>query len=164
MQAHAASTLETAPAGGLGSRLALGLRVLFARPELDARLAAGEDPGSDRALSLRGAQLVSQRGRNEVARDLERALSPARRGQSVSAAIPINEEALAAARPAIEQLIAALRSSATAQPQGVALAAQLLTEAAGPLYAPADTGALHRAARTSLLALTRRTEGVLTWT
>ena len=46
----------------------------------------------------------------------------------------------------------------------VALAAQLLTDAASPLYAPSEDNALYGAARAALLALTPQTEGVLTWT
>src|SRR5438552_4482543 len=133
----------------------LRLRVLLTRSQLDALLAAGADPASDLALRLRAAQLVSTRTRAEVARDLERALHGASRGQSLSAAIPLNEHALAAARPAIEHLVTALRSSAAARPAGVARAAQLLTESASPLYAPSELDALHRAARSSLFALYR---------
>jgi hypothetical protein len=142
----------------------LAARVLLTRSGLDARIAAGEDPAADAALTLRGAQLASAGNRRAVADGLERALHRSRRTRSISAAIPVNEEALAAARPAIEQLIAALRGNGTKRPQGVALAAQLLTDAASPLYAPSEVNALYGAARAALLALTPQTEGVLTWT
>jgi hypothetical protein len=132
---------------------ALAARVLLTRSGLDARLAAGEDPASDPALTLRSAQLVSAAGRRELARDLERALRHSGRGQSLSAAVPVNQEALAAARPAIEQLIAALRGRAAPRPQGVALAAQLLTEPASPLYTPSEIDATHRAVLAALLTL-----------
>ena len=153
MEFRAEIALPTAFPGGLGERLALGLGVRVRRSRLDARLAADEDPAADAALSLRAAQLVSRRARTAVARDLESLLFSSRTGQSVGAAIQVHTEALDVARPAIEQLIVALRSSETVQPQGVALAMQLLTEAAGPLYAPTAIDALELAARESLRAL-----------
>jgi hypothetical protein len=57
------------------------------------------------------------------------------------------------ARPALEQLAAALRSRDSVQPQGVALAQLLLTEPSSALYQPADPDELYRAAREALLAL-----------
>jgi hypothetical protein len=132
----------------------LRLRVRLARAGLDARLASGEAASGDSALALRSAQLGSRRERRKLADSLERGLraKPQRRA-AFSAAIPTDARAVALARPALEQLAAALRSRDTVQARGVALGRRLLTEPASPLFNPTHRDALYEAAREALLAL-----------
>ncbi len=126
-------TLLGAPTRSAG-RL-LRLRVLLARPRLDQRLAAGEPVDGDPALAVRAAQLRSPRTREYVAAALERALADdGRRG--LTAAIPMDAQALRAARPVLEDLVAALRAPVPVEARGVALVQRLLTDGVGPLYMP----------------------------
>jgi hypothetical protein len=124
----------------------------LAAPRLDARLAAGEDPASDPALACRSRRLVSDRSRRRLACGLERSWSPP--GDAVlSAAIPVDGDAVALARPALQQLASALRSRADVDPRGVAIARILLTEPCSALYHPAYPEQLYELARAALLAL-----------
>jgi hypothetical protein len=74
-----------------------------------------------------------------------------------SASIPFNTRAVSIARPALEQLAAALRSWESVDPRGVAITAVLLTEPASALYRPSYPEELYEVAREALFALgTRR--------
>jgi hypothetical protein len=128
------------------------LRVLLNRPGLDARLAQGEHPSGHAALALRAAQLCAPGTRTRVASGLERALTDDGR-PGLSAAVPINRRAVHAARPYLVQLIETLRSPAPVAPQGVARALRLLTDAASPLYPPAQPADLRHAAGQALWEL-----------
>jgi len=128
------------------------LRVLLNRPGLDARLAQGEPPSDDASLALRAAQLCAPRTRTRVASCLERAMADDGR-PGLSAAVPINRRAVQSARPYLVQLIETLRSPAPVAPQGVARARQLLTNAASPLYPPAQPADLRHAAGQALWEL-----------
>jgi hypothetical protein len=137
------------PAG----RLLFPLRVRLAAPRLDARLAAGEDPIADAAVARRSTQLVSRRLRRRIARGVERLCSEPDERPGFTAAIPVDRRAVQIARPALEQLAAALRSRESVQPRGVALAQLLLTEPSSAVYQPANPDELYSAAREALLAL-----------
>ena len=128
------------------------LRVLVNRPGLDARLAEGEPPSGDAVLALRAAQLCAPGTRSRVASGLERALTDDGRPR-LSAAVPVNRRAVQSARPYLAQLIEALRSPAPVAPQGVARAQRLLTDAASPLYPPAQPADLRHAAGQALWEL-----------
>jgi hypothetical protein len=125
----------------------------LAAPRLDARLAAGEDPASDPALACRSRRLVSDRSRRRLACGLERSWSPPPGDAVLSAAIPVDGDAVALARPALQQLASALRSRADVDPRGVAIARILLTEPCSALYHPAYPEQLYELARAALLAL-----------
>ena len=129
------------------------VRARLAAPALDARIAAGEDPSSDVALACRSVQLVAPRALRRLAGGLERLLSERDARAGLSAAAPVDRRAVLIARPALEQLAAALRSRRALQPRGVALAQALLTEPASVLYRPSHPEQLYEAARDSLLAL-----------
>jgi hypothetical protein len=120
---------------------------------LDARLAAGEDPIADAAVARRSTQLVSRRVRRRIASGVERLCSESVKRPGFSAAVPVHRRAVRIARPALEQLAAALRSRDSVEPRGVALAQLLLTEPSSALYQPANPDELYRAAREALLAL-----------
>jgi hypothetical protein len=134
-------------------RVLLGLRVRLAAPRLDRRIAAGEDPHLERALSCRSTQLVSKRSRRQLAGGLERSWLSRRGPTAFSAAIPINGQAVQVARPALEQLAAALRSQDDVRAQGVALTRLLLTDMCSALYKPAYADQLHDVACEALSAL-----------
>jgi hypothetical protein len=129
------------------------LRVLLNRPGLDARLARGELQSGDAALVSRAAQLCGPGTRNRVANGLERALTHDDGRPGLSAAVPINHRAVAAARPYLAQLVEVLRSPAPVAPQGVARARRLLTDAASPLYPPGEPADLRHAAGQALWEL-----------
>jgi hypothetical protein len=155
MASHAATRLSPVPPVALGRGSLTRLRVRLSRAGLDARLAAGEPAADDPALEVRAEQLRSAKVRRRVAAALERACAEASSPPAVGAALPVHREAAREARPALEQLIAALRSPEPGEARGVALAIRLLTNAAGPLYAPSDLDGLYCSAREALLALTR---------
>jgi hypothetical protein len=136
-----------APAGGLllGVRLA-GLR-------LDARLAAGDDPWADAALTRRAQQLLTRRARRRIGAGLERVCSARPRRATFSSAILVDARAVEIARPALEQLAAALRSREAVPAQAVALANVLLTNGSSALYRPAYPDELQAVARGAQVAL-----------
>jgi hypothetical protein len=156
MATHAARRLSPVPPIELRRGSLTRVRVRLSRAGLDARLAAGEPAADDPALEVRAAQLRSSKVRRRVAAALESACVEASSPPAIGAALPVHRAAVKEARPALEQLISALRSSEPGEAQGVALAARLLTNAAGPLYAPSDLDALCCSAREALLALIRR--------
>jgi hypothetical protein len=120
---------------------------------LNARIAAGEDPASDRMLAIRSRQLLSRRERNRLAVAIERLEVRSSRRLGISAAIPVDARALKVARPALAQLAQALRERETVVSRGVALTKLLLTEPSSPLYRPPHSAAVYEAARHALLAL-----------
>jgi hypothetical protein len=126
---------------------------------LDARLAAGEDPLSDAVLACRSRRLVSGRSRRRLASGLERSWSAPPRHAVLSAAVAVDEQAVAVARPALQQLASALRSRADVEPRGVAITQVLLTEPSSALYHPAYRDELYELARAALFGLGSRTAG-----
>jgi hypothetical protein len=131
----------------------------LAAPRLDARLAAGEDPLSDVVLACRSRRLVSERSRRRLACGLERTWSMPPGHAVLSAAVAVDEHAVEAARPALQQLALALRSRADVEPRGVAITRVLLTEPSSALYHPAYREELYEVARAALFALGSREAG-----
>ena len=129
------------------------VRARLAAQALDARIAAGEDPSSDAALACRSVQLVAPRARRRLAAGLERLLSEREARAGLSAAAPVDRQAVAIARPALEQLAAALRSRESIRARGAALARVLLTEPDSALYRSARCEQLYEVAREALFAL-----------
>jgi hypothetical protein len=153
MAVHAPRSHLTATSALESSGLILRLRARLAGPRLDARLAAGESPAADAVLERRSLQLLSRRRRRQAAQGLARAWSERSRRAGFSAAIPVDTAAVTVARPALEQLAAALRSRRPVQPRGVALAQALLSDPESALYRPTHLEELYEAAREALLAL-----------
>ena len=135
------------------TRLRLRIWVRFGAYRLDGRLAAGEHPSSEPALAARSAQLVSKRTRRGLARGLQRAWSARPELSVFSAAVPCDWQAVQIARPALQQLAAALVAREPLRPQGVALCKVLLTEPCSALYHPAYSTELYEVAREALFAL-----------
>jgi hypothetical protein len=128
------------------------LRVRLHRPELDARLAAGEDSSAAPELALRATQLEQPAARRQVALALARAVASARGGFALTASVPVSRAAVEEARPELELLVAMLEGDGPVRAQGVARAHQLLTDGASPLYANGN-GGLRQAAQSALDAL-----------
>jgi hypothetical protein len=128
----------------------------LAAPRLDARLAEGEDPLGDVVLACRSRRLVSERSRRRLACGLERTWSMPPGHAVLSAAVAVDEHAVEAARPALQQLALALRSRADVEPRGVAVTRVLLTEPSSALYRPAYREELYEVARAALFALGSR--------
>jgi hypothetical protein len=128
-------------------------QVRLAAPRLDARLAGGEDPFSSAELALRGARLASPRLRRQLASGLDHALRPQAETGAISAAVPVDAVAVAVARPALEQLAAALRSRDRVGVRGVALTQLLVTEPGSSLYRSRYPEELYERAREALFAL-----------
>jgi hypothetical protein len=128
------------------------LRVRLHRPELDARLAAGEDASADPELALRAAQVEQPAARREVARALAGAVASAGGGFALTASVPVSRAAVEDARPELELLVALLEGDGPVRAPGVARVHQLLTDGASPLYANGN-GGLRQAAQSALAAL-----------
>jgi hypothetical protein len=115
----------------------LRLRVWLRRDSLDRRLAEGTPPTASPELTRRAAQLLSRRMRRRLAAWLERTLEEAQRPpRRISAALPLDRDAIRIARP--ELLSLARDLSEVHEPvcvRGVARAYLLLTDGASPLYA-----------------------------
>jgi hypothetical protein len=125
-------------------------RVRWSAPNLDAQLAAGAAPEGERGRAVRASLLVDPAARSELAdcwqAVLDRSMADSR---WTDPRMPLLRARLAAANTEIRQLIGALRASAPVSARGVAIARQLLTDGAGPLYnarSALDLGATVRAA------------------
>lgn len=149
----ASEPARSSSCSAIATTFALSVVARLAAPRLDARLAAGEDPLSDAALACRSRRLVSGRSRRRLACGLERTWSMPPGHAVLSAAVAVDEHAVEAARPALQQLALALRSRADVEPRGVAITRVLLTEPSSALYCPAYREELYEVARAALFAL-----------
>jgi hypothetical protein len=84
--------------------------------------------------------------RARYAAGLERAVRAAHEPAGLTAAIPVQRGAVAAARGPLLELASALRSADAVPPVALAGVRRLLTDCTGPLFAPAAPGALRAAA------------------
>jgi hypothetical protein len=111
----------------------IALHLLSTR--LDAELAAGR-PAEASALHARRARaLVGPRNRSCLAASWEHLLSAAAQpARGLSGRTPIRRGRVLGAEPEIRALIDALNSCGPVPAQGVALARELLTDGAGPVY------------------------------
>jgi hypothetical protein len=128
-------------------RLLARLRAFWRRVELDRQLAQGVAPDTSPALLQRSRVLSSWRVRHTLADGLEsvivEAATPPRR--AMGAAVPVQREAVLDAQDDLLRLVAALRAEPAAPVRGIAMASQLLTDGAGPVFAPHPRGALREA-------------------
>ena len=104
-------------------------------------------------LALRAARLASRRTRRQLAEGLDRVCSKEPHRAVLSAAIPLDGEAIDIARPVLEELAEALRSPEEVSVRGVALVERLLTEPGSALYGSEYPEELGERAREALLAL-----------
>lgn len=123
---------------------------------LDRQLAAGRSPEATLLLASRAQDIVSLPSREAVAGNWEHLLRVARRSPSGrpavtsgrspvisgrspvvsrrSPVIPVCGDLIAAAEPAIRELMRCLTVPLPVRAQGVAMASILLTDGAGPVY------------------------------
>jgi hypothetical protein len=134
----------------LGEVLAARWRALA----LDHALACGAAPERDAVTFLRARRLVSRKVRDETAHSLQRLVAcsgwhpPWSRPHSY-----VLSSRVALAGPALTALSDALSGPQPVQPRGVALARQLLTDGAGPLYRAATPDTIVTMAEEALRAL-----------
>jgi hypothetical protein len=134
---------------------ATGLRVRLHASSLERRLAAGEEPRSDRALELRAAQLVAPRERRALAAAIENIVDEVDRpSASISAAAPVSRAAIKQARPQLLELAADLRSARPVQAAGVICVRSLLCDGSSPLYGVSEENALSGAVEEARQRLT----------
>ena len=129
------------------ARPAVRVQVLVHRWRLDHELAAGADPRSSDARTLRAAQLVRPR----LADDLRRAVTAP--GRPRGAGVPVCRAEVLDAAPALLALADDLDDVRDPAARGVALTLALLRDGGGPLYRPSGPGRLHDAAEEARYAL-----------
>jgi hypothetical protein len=134
------------------SSIPLRLRVRLSHWSLDARLAAGVDSGSDRALAVRAKQLRSKTHRRRLASWLERLAreSGSAGAAGPSSAAPIGSEQVAEAREALLLAVQVLRDSEPVRPRGIAMIEHLLRDGDSVLYAETVPGAAELQLRAAL--------------
>jgi hypothetical protein len=114
-------------------RLADGLRARAFGASLDRQLAAGRPPEAAPLLAARAQDIVSLPRRQALAANWDHLLQVARRA-SVSRGNFVRADRIAAAEPAIRELVRHLTAALPVAAQGVAMASVLLTDANGPVY------------------------------
>jgi len=134
----------------------LAARVRLAALSLDRELAAGGDVAANAALTARASLLASPHRRRRIADGLRGVLASVDRRSGRSTAVPCDRQAVAIARPALEQLERAIRERRAADAKGLAQAHLLLCDPGSALYLPAHPEQLYEEARTALLALAPR--------
>jgi hypothetical protein len=97
----------------------------------------------------------SRRQRQRLAQGLERALQEADRcsRSRLTAVVPVQRAEIRASKPLILTLAAQLRQLEDPHPGGVVLTRRLLTDATGPLFAPAPPGTLWDTLEQAIVAL-----------
>jgi hypothetical protein len=116
-------------------RLTDQVRARLFGASLDCQLAAGVAPESSGMLAARARHIVSLRRREAAARDWDHLLGIAQRGcGKPAAARRIRAAEIAAARPAVRELMRRLRTPLPVTARGVAMARTLLTDGTGPVY------------------------------
>jgi hypothetical protein len=137
MAAHA--HLRVPRSHGLKARL----RAATGRPHLDRELAAGASEAGSPELARRAEVLRGWRMRHRLADGLERVLIEAvAPGHEQGAAVPVQRDEVLAAQRDLMRLVAALRSEPAPPVRSIAAVSLLLTDGAGPLFAPYPRGSL----------------------
>jgi hypothetical protein len=133
------------------------LRVRWASPDLDRRLAAGTDPDRDLLLRLRAARLLTPAARVSVAMGLEDAVTTVRKPKTpFSAAVPIRRGAVRGTHRELMALAGDLRHMPVVDPRGVAMASALVTDPFSPLYTATSSDELAAAVHAASSALRAR--------
>lgn len=135
--------------------LRLRFRTARRRAELTRELADGTNPSTRPELAFRAAQLTSDRNRKTIARSLRRTISEAHKPPMTrSRMVLIQRAAVIDAESAINAMVERLCGPEPVQPQGMALADRILTNADGsPLYNASEPGTLHDEMRGAAAAL-----------
>jgi hypothetical protein len=123
------------------------LRAFAGRLELDARLAAGENPGASPALARRAQVLSRWRVLHSLADALERLVTEAvAPPTNYGARIPVQREEVLVAQNDLLRLAAALRAVPGPSVRAAAAAALLVEDGTGPVFSPHPPGTLQAAA------------------
>ena len=114
---------------------------------LDAQLAAGAAPDTDKLRQVRARQLTAPHRRRKLAARwddlLERCAGGTANARRV-AAVPVRQRQIVAAAPQIRQLTGRLRGQLPVAAQGVAMASLLLTDGRGAVYNRSCARSLNR--------------------
>jgi hypothetical protein len=111
------------------------LRVRARRAALDRRLAAGVDPAADADLRRRAEELTEGEARRQIAMVIRRLVSEAAGPPPpFSSKAPLARAAILACAPRLGAIAGRLESDHVVAVRGVAQAAMLIHEGAGPLY------------------------------
>ncbi len=131
---------------GLRDAGRLRLQVRVGRRDLDSEIAKGACLDADPARSLRARQLGSMSERHAIAASLANILDAAEECQADPASrLALNHGPVIAARHEILALVELLRSEATVDVRGVALARLLARDPASPLLRACSDGTLQQA-------------------
>jgi hypothetical protein len=122
------------------------------RGRLDRQLAEGADPATSPELELRAAQLGSAAERARIANVLVEALGDARGREPMTLRMRPQRAVVRDAADEILALVLRLRDDRPFAVRGVAMAARLADDRAGPMYRH-DAGDLPDAIRSALSAL-----------
>ena len=109
------------------------MRVRRRRTELDARLAAAEDPWSSAELLLRASQLSALEHRRRLAASLQAMVAVATMGSSASAYLRLRHRAILAHREALLAIAACLRQPSPVSVAAVAQIAILAWDESSPV-------------------------------
>jgi hypothetical protein len=115
---------------------------------LDHDLALGIAPWRSPAHAARALQLTGRRRRETCARGLERVLAETERphrATRLSAVLPSPPASVLLCAPLIWRIVEALRGPEAVSAEGMARLYALLTDGAGPLYAPGHADDLRQA-------------------
>lgn len=115
-------------------RVADGLLARAVGASLDRQLAAGCAPEATPLLAARAQDIVSLPSRQALAANWDHLLRAARRPMTRTNFVRAGQ--IAAAEPAIRELVRRLTTALPVAAQGVAMASVLLTDASGPVYNP----------------------------
>lgn len=118
--------------------LALRLKVLMARVQLDHRIEAGGACEASEALALRTHQLTAPRAQREIAAHLRRLIDyvDRREARAGISAVVIEPRAVRDGRDEILSLAESLELGGPVSPRGILLARRLLTDGLSPLFNP----------------------------
>lgn len=132
----------------------LHIRTRWQRYDLDERLASGAAPTASPELELRARQLMSTSERERIATGIEQSVAQAVAQWPPAAAqfIPLGSPRIRDCAPELLTIAGRLRDDEPVDVRGVAMASQLLSDGAGPLYRDGRGDLLHRA-RSVRLAL-----------
>jgi hypothetical protein len=122
-------------------------RVALRAVSLDRDLAAGVSPESHLLLAVRAQDLTSAASRETLRDNWQRVLTMSSRSPSRRHSDSLLNARIIEATPEIRHLLACLGEPVLSATQGLAMAAVLLTDGAGPLYNPQAAVPLRAALR-----------------
>lgn len=131
------------------ARFALRLKVYLTRGRLDREIAGGSAAEGSEELALRSRQLIDPRNQCKIAGRLRRIVEYADKRSSGPAmsAVMIDASSVRRGRRALGELAEQLERAGRADPRGVVLAQELLSDGSSPLFNRHADRTVARAAR-----------------